>query len=66
MILSSFEFISITKGAIFGVIVILALRAISIQEAYQSINWTVIFLLAALVPISIAISPIMIEKEPGN
>ena len=55
MLLSSFEIISITKGAILGVVIILALRSISIQEAYQSINWTVIFLLAALVPISIAI-----------
>ncbi|MAQ43725.1 MAG: hypothetical protein CMG25_04480 [Candidatus Marinimicrobia bacterium] len=55
MLLSSIEFISITKGAIFAVVIILALRALSIQEAYQSINWTVIFLLAALVPISVAI-----------
>ena len=55
MLLSSLEFISITKGAIFAVVIILALRALSIQEAYQSINWTVIFLLAALVPISVAI-----------
>ena len=55
MLLSSLEIISITRGAIFGVVIILALRSISIQEAYQSINWTVIFLLAALVPISIAI-----------
>ena len=55
MILSSLEIISITRGAIFGVVIILALRSISIQEAYQSINWTVIFLLAALVPISVAI-----------
>ena len=55
MVLSAFEIISITEGAIFGVIIILLLRSITIQEAYKSINWTVIFLLAALVPINKAI-----------
>ena len=55
MILSAIEVISITEGAIFGVIIILLVRSITIQEAYKSINWTVIFLLAALVPINKAI-----------
>ena len=55
MILSALEVISITEGAVFGVITVLLVRAITIQEAYKSINWTVIFLLAALVPINKAI-----------
>ena len=55
MILSALEIISITEGAVFGVITVLLVRAITIQEAYKSINWTVIFLLAALVPINKAI-----------
>ena len=37
MILSALEIISITEGAIFGVIIILLVRAITIQEAYKSI-----------------------------
>lgn len=55
MLFTSFELLSITKGAVFGVVIILILRSISIHEAYDSINWTVIFLLAALVPMNIAI-----------
>ena len=55
MILSALKIVSITEGAIFGVIIVLLLRAITIQEAYKSINWTVIFLLAALMPFNKAI-----------
>jgi len=55
MILSALKIISITEGAIFGVIVVLLLRSITIQEAYKSINWTVIFLIAALIPFNKAI-----------
>ena len=43
MILSALEIISITEGAVFGVITVLLVRAITIQEAYKSINWTVYF-----------------------
>ena len=56
MIISALGYMSITEGAVYGVIMVLLLRSISIQEAYQSINWTVIFLLAALVPFNIAIT----------
>ena len=55
MILSALKIVSITEGAIFGVIIVLLLRSITIQEAYKSINWTVIFLLAALMPFNKAI-----------
>ena len=55
MVVSALGYMSITEGAVYGVIIVLLLRSISIQEAYQSINWTVIFLLAALVPFNIAI-----------
>ena len=54
MILSSYQIISITEGAIMGAIILLLLRTLSMEEAYQSINWPVIFLIALLIPIGIA------------
>ena len=66
MIVSALGFISITEGAVYGVIMVLLLRSISIQEAYQSINWTVIFLLAALVPFNIAITKTGAHEYIGN
>jgi di/tricarboxylate transporter len=45
---------SILKAAILGVVVLLVTRTLSIQRAYQAINWTVIFLLAAILPLGLA------------
>ncbi len=56
MILSSFGLLPIIEGVVFGAVILLVLRSISIQDAYQSINWSVIFLIAGLVPVGIAIS----------
>ena len=66
MILSALEIFSITEGAIFGVIVVLLLRSITIQEAYKSINWTVIFLIAALIPFNKAIIKTGADGYIGN
>ena len=54
MILSSYQIISITEGAVMGAIILLLLKTISMEEAYKSINWPVIFLIALLIPIGIA------------
>ena len=54
MILSSYQIISITEGAIMGAIILLLLKTLSMDEAYKSINWPVIFLIALLIPIGIA------------
>ncbi len=66
MILASFNIVSLTEAAILGVITVLLLKSISIQEAYESINWSVIFLLAALVPISIAIQNTGADRLLGD
>ena len=55
MFLSSYHIISITEGAIMGAIVLLILGTITMEEAYDSINWPVIFLIALLVPVGIAL-----------
>ena len=55
MIFSSFGVLPIIEGVVFGAVILLVLRSLSIQDAYQSINWSVIFLIAGLVPVGIAI-----------
>ena len=47
--------VPILKGALVGMILLMILRVISTNEAYQSINWQVIILIAALIPIGIVI-----------
>jgi len=54
MIFVSLNFINITEGACLGAILLLVLRSLSMQDAYESINWPVIFLIALLIPVGIA------------
>jgi len=54
MLTASFDILSIVEATVIGSIILLVLRSISIEEAYESINWPVIFLIALLVPIGIA------------
>ena len=54
MISVSLNYINITEGACLGAILLLVLRSLSMQDAYESINWPVIFLIALLIPIGIA------------
>ena len=44
----------ILQAALIGVVVLLVTRCLSMQQAYRSIDWTVIFLLAGTVPLGIA------------
>ena len=53
--LAAIGIIPILAGVMFGVVVLLALGVITPQESYQSINWQVIILIAALIPVGIVI-----------
>lgn len=55
MILSSLGIVSIVKAVILGAITLLVLKVLSIQDAYESIDWSVIFLIAALIPLGQAL-----------
>ena len=55
MILSSFNILPIHISAVLGCVVLLALRTITVQDAFESINLSVIFLIAALIPLGVAI-----------
>ncbi len=45
----------IVKGAMIGVVLLLALKVLTPQEGYQSIHWQVIVLIAALIPVGIVV-----------
>ena len=66
MILATLGIVPIVKGVLLGVILLLILRSLSIEEAYDSINWSVIFLIAALFPIGIAIHNTGADKHLGE
>ena len=66
MILSSFGVISIVSGVFLSVVLLLVLKVISIQDAYESIDWSVIFLIAALIPIGKAINITGADLSIGN
>jgi di/tricarboxylate transporter len=54
VILSAIGVIPILKAALLGAIALLVTRSVTIQQAYGAIDWTVIFLLAAILPLGIA------------
>jgi len=53
--LSAFHVVEIAVGALLGVVVLLVARAIEPREAYQAIDWSVLFLIAAFVPVGQAV-----------
>ena len=54
MITASFGWTGILEASLIGTVILLLARSISIQEAYGAINWSVIILIAAFVPVGIA------------
>ncbi len=55
VVLAALGVTSIMVSAILGVAVLLATRTLRIHQAYQSIDWTVIFLLVTILPVGTAI-----------
>ena len=55
IILAAFGILPILKGAIISAVILLMFNIISPNEAYQSIHWQVIILIAALIPLGIVI-----------
>ena len=66
MLLAAFGLIPIVKAAVLGAILLLVMRTVSIQDAYESISWSVIFLIASLVPLGIAIQKTNLDEVTGN
>ena len=53
--LAALSIMPIVKSAMLGVVILLALKILTPQESYQSINWQVIILISALIPVGIVI-----------
>jgi di/tricarboxylate transporter len=55
MVLAATGVLPILTAAIAAVVALLVLRVMTIQEAYKAVDWTVIFLLAAILPLGLAL-----------
>ena len=55
VVLASTGLIPILKGAIIGLVFLMIFKVLTANEVYQSINWQVITLIAALIPIGFVI-----------
>ena len=53
--LAALGIMPIVKSAMLGVVILLTLKILTPQESYQSINWQVIILISALIPVGIVI-----------
>ena len=51
---SAFEILPIIQGAIIGTILMFLFKCITIREAYREVDWRIIFVLAALLPLGTA------------
>ncbi|MFQ6614052.1 MAG: SLC13 family permease, partial [Fidelibacterota bacterium] len=54
VILAAIQWIPIVQGALIGVIVLMSFRVLGSNEAYASIHWQVIILIAAMIPMGLA------------
>ena len=66
VIMAIFEIIPIVVGVILGVIALLLARVITPNEAYSSIHWQVIIVIAAFLPMGIAMQKTGLDEIIGN
>ena len=66
VIMAIFNVLTIVEGVILGVIALLLARVITPNEAYSSIHWQVIIVIAAFLPIGAAMQETKLDKEIGN
>ena len=66
VILAATGVMSILKSAILGVVLLIATRALRIQQAYAAVDWTVIFLLVAILPLGTAMEQTGLAEIIGD
>ena len=64
--LSALQVLPILEAAILGTAVLLVTRSITAQQAYRSIDWTVIFLLAFILPLGTAMQRTGLAADLGQ
>jgi len=66
VLLSALGVMPILKAAILGVVVLLVTRSLTAQQSYHAIDWTVIFLLAAILPLGTAMQKTGLDEIIGS
>ena len=66
IILAATSVLPILESALLGVALHLVTQTVTLQHAYQSINWQIIFLLVGLLPLGIAMSNTGADKYLGE
>lgn len=64
--IAALNILSIMEASFLGAILVMATGIVPPQEAYKSINWTVIFLIAALIPLGSAMETIHLSQRIGG
>jgi len=66
IILAAFNIVSILQAAIVGSLVLVLSRTITMPEAYRSVDWSVIMLLAGVIPIGAAMENTGLARMLGE
>ena len=66
VVMAIFKIIPIVVGVILGVIALLIARVITPNEAYSSIHWQVIIVIAAFLPMGVAMKKTGLDEIIGN
>ena len=65
IILAAMRWVPIVEGVLIGVVLLLIFRVLSSNEAYSSIHWPVIILIAGLIPVSFALQSTGASRQLG-
>lgn len=66
VILAALNIITILKAALLGCLLLMITRTITMQEAYKAIDWSVIFLLAGMIPLGYAMEKTGLAQMIGE
>ena len=66
VLLAALEIVPILTSSLIGALLMLLSKNVSLQKAYQFIEWKVIFLLAGLLPLGIAIHNTGLDEAVGD
>jgi len=58
--------VNILQAALLGVVVLFASRTVRVQRVYRTIHWSVFFLLAATIPLGIAVERAGLAEQVGG
>ena len=66
VLLAALEIVPILTSSLIGCVLMLLSKSVSLQKAYQFVEWKIIFLLAGLLPLGIAIQNTGLDQVVGD